>query len=397
MKKRSTLRIFVLTTLMILSGSPSLWTEATIQPIVRLISPMTDSKNLSESIHLDHNAEKPNEEPKQVKESPIKRTLPDLPTLYGECSLAVPHPSVSDISGRTLQAKTDDPIFYSEQGTYTVTWSYEFGSDGPVEQKQQIVVKDVSALLPDLMELPTISGACSVTLTPPSAFDTCKGEVFAKTYDPLVYDKPGDYSVLWIFEDGNGNATFQEQLVEIQDLVPPTIIAPEDLIFTINQDESFAPSDNLEQPEGWDNCSEVFISQNAPAFFPIGETTVTWTISDENGNSSFANQQVTVLQGETGSISSFNDLVLGRELKPGEFYLYPNPASTETNLYVGLDQASMVKIKMFDTNGRLVYTNSTQQSGNFNYTLPLEDLSAGLYQIQIGIGTQTVSKKLIKK
>ena len=37
------------------------------------------------------------------------------------------------------------------------------------------------------------------------------------------------------------------------------------------------------------------VSNNAPAIYPIGTTTVVWTVTDASGNTATASQQVTVV------------------------------------------------------------------------------------------------------
>ncbi len=332
-----------------------------------------------------------------AEKNAVRTRIADLPTLNGECSLVVPSPSIANENGRTLAATTSDDIFYSKQGSYTVTWQYDDGNGTILEQKQEVVIKDVSALTPEAVKLPTIRGDCMVTISPPAAFDNCKGRVFAKTNDPLIYDQPGEYSVLWVFEDGNGNATYQEQAVLVQDLISPLITPPADLTIRIEEREQFAIAENLGTPLGSDNCSEVVISNNAPSYFEVGITEVIWTSTDGNGNTSQAIQKITVIASVPRNGLENNRFAIQGELKPGEFQLFPNPAISETNLYVGMDQEADVKIELFDGAGRLVYERSIRRSNTFEYQIPVNNLSAGVYQVQVSVGDQIMSKRLIKK
>ncbi|KAF0239917.1 MAG: HYR domain-containing, partial [Chitinophagaceae bacterium] len=50
----------------------------------------------------------------------------------------------------------------------------------------------------------------------------------------------------------------------------------------------------LGAPVTSDNCAIASVSNNAPTVYPIGTTTVTWTVIDIHGNRSTASQQVTV-------------------------------------------------------------------------------------------------------
>ena len=43
-----------------------------------------------------------------------------------------------------------------------------------------------------------------------------------------------------------------------------------------------------------DNCGVASVTNDAPAVFPLGTTTVTWTVTDDNGNSNTCIQIVTV-------------------------------------------------------------------------------------------------------
>src|SRR5205823_13271561 len=61
----------------------------------------------------------------------------------------------------------------------------------------------------------------------------------------------------------------------------------------------------LGSPTVSDNCStpaNITVSNDAPATFPKGDTTVTWTAKDESGNTQTCTQKVTVLVDEKPSI-----------------------------------------------------------------------------------------------
>ena len=52
---------------------------------------------------------------------------------------------------------------------------------------------------------------------------------------------------------------------------------------------------NLGTPVATDNCSVATVSNNAPAIYPLGLTTVTWTVVDGSGNVSTATQLVNIV------------------------------------------------------------------------------------------------------
>ncbi len=49
----------------------------------------------------------------------------------------------------------------------------------------------------------------------------------------------------------------------------------------------------LGSPSTGDNCGVANVTNNAPGTYPIGNTTVTWTVTDNAGNMATCNQLVT--------------------------------------------------------------------------------------------------------
>ena len=76
------------------------------------------------------------------------------------------------------------------------------------------------------------------------------------------------------------------------DKVDPTITAPADIIMN---DKDVTNPINLGTPTTDDNKDVASVVNNAPATFPIGQTTVvTWTVTDTAGNTATALQNVTI-------------------------------------------------------------------------------------------------------
>lgn len=84
---------------------------------------------------------------------------------------------------------------------------------------------DVTAAVPTVGILPNVTGSCSATVsTVPTANDACAGLITGTTASPLTYNTQGTYTVVWSYNDGNGNISTQTQTVIVQDLTPPTAI-----------------------------------------------------------------------------------------------------------------------------------------------------------------------------
>ncbi len=80
-----------------------------------------------------------------------------------------------------------------------------------------------------------------------------------------------------------------------QDTEDPTITCPPDVEVYADEGEVFATNVDLGTPVTGDNCGVATVTNNAPESYPIGVTTVTWTVTDICGNETTCEQTVTVL------------------------------------------------------------------------------------------------------
>ena len=193
-----------------------------------------------------------------VDEEPPVPNDPDLPTIIGECSVTLTtEPTATDNKDGTIKGITADPLIYTEQGTYTVLWTYTDQAGNIATQTQTVIVDDTMPPSPDEDLLPAVHGECSAEITTiPTATDNCAGQITGYTLDPLSYSAQGNYEVTWIYEDENGNTATQTQTVIVKDITPPEI-------------ESISASPNVLWPPNHkmtlvvidvsvaDNCDEV--------------------------------------------------------------------------------------------------------------------------------------------
>lgn len=78
-----------------------------------------------------------------------------------------------------------------------------------------ITISITDSINPVIPTLDDLIDYCSVTLTPPIAFDNCAGSITGTT-DSLFYDQFGTHIVTWNFDDGNGNVITATQNVTIK-------------------------------------------------------------------------------------------------------------------------------------------------------------------------------------
>ena len=111
-------------------------------------------------------------------------------------------------------------------GQYTCEITGTGGCDNTVSIN--IVVGDTVAPVPNIATLPQINGDCNTVISNiPTALDNCAGTITATTTNPLSYQIPGNYTITWIYDDGNGNSSSQLQSIVISSVQIPTVSSPQ--------------------------------------------------------------------------------------------------------------------------------------------------------------------------
>jgi gliding motility-associated-like protein len=231
---------------------------------------------------------------------PVITVLPDISE---ECSVTLLPPNAYDDCKGYIVATTINSVFYDEPGEYEVSWIYDDGNGNSATQNQNIIIQDdVTPPIPELTVLPDIFEECSVTLLPPNAYDDCKGFFTATTINPVFYDQQGEYEIIWIYDDGNGNTLIQNQKVIIQDEIEPEIECIHDTIINLLKGDTvfFVVNSGLDAIY-FDNCQIDSIINNfnnsfslVNFYFPIGTTNIEWYISDVGGNFKTCNCFITI-------------------------------------------------------------------------------------------------------
>ncbi|WP_027003343.1 HYR domain-containing protein [Hugenholtzia roseola] len=132
--------------------------------------------------------------------------------------------------------------------------------------------------------------ASGVALGTATASDNC---TFTITNNAPATFPLGNTTVTWTVTDANGLTATATQIVTVVDNQNPTITAPAALNITTDAGLCTASSVALGTPTAADNCTFT-VTNNAPAAFPLGTTTVTHTVTDAAGNTATATQTVTV-------------------------------------------------------------------------------------------------------
>jgi hypothetical protein len=103
----------------------------------------------------------------------------------------------------------------------------------------------------------------------------------------------GTTNVILTVTDSKGASSTCATTITVVDEEKPSITAPANV--NVSADNSCSASNvALGTPVTADNCSVASVTNDAPAVFPAGSTTVTWTVTDGSGNTATATQVVTV-------------------------------------------------------------------------------------------------------
>jgi len=106
----------------------------------------------------------------------------------------------------------------------------------------------------------------------------------------------GTYVFTLTVTDPGGLTSEDTISITIQDTTPPALTAPPDV--TVPESDPMGTAVNLGQPTVSDICDpNPVVINDAATLFALGETIVTWTATDDSGNSSTAQQKVTVVLG----------------------------------------------------------------------------------------------------
>ncbi|MBL0128548.1 MAG: HYR domain-containing protein [Flavobacteriales bacterium] len=152
---------------------------------------------------------------------------------------------------------------------------------------------DPTITCPAAMNVNANSGctATGVALGSPVTADNCG--VASVTNNAPASFPIGVTTVTWTVTDNAGRTATCAQTVTVTDNVDPTIVCPAAVnVFT--NSGCTATGVALGTPVTADNCGVASVTNNAPASFPIGVTTVTWTVTDNAGRTATCAQTVTV-------------------------------------------------------------------------------------------------------
>ncbi len=218
--------------------------------------------------------------------------------------VAMQLPAASDICDAAPVVTSDAPALFP-LGATTVTFTATDASGNVAHATTTVTVVDTTPPIISDIPAPVVAeqnnrNGTSVILTLPRAFDVCDANPVVTSDAPAVFPL-GKTTVTFTAVDASGNASQASTSVTIVDTTPPAIThvpAPQ----TVKTSNKNGVAVALTLPTATDICDAApKVTSDAPAIFPIGTTTVTFTATDASGNSSHASTTVTVSMENTNN------------------------------------------------------------------------------------------------
>jgi Ca2+-binding RTX toxin-like protein len=150
--------------------------------------------------------------------------------------------------------------------------------------------------------------------------------------ESVTNDKPitfpfGSTTVTWTVTDTSGNISQATQVVTLVDTTDPEIIVPSDIVAEAT--DLSGTMIELGEATAHDVMGIVSVTEHPPRFFVLGETTVTWTVTDTSGNSASAIQIVTIVDTTSPIITAPDSITAEATSADSNTVALGNPVSSD--------------------------------------------------------------------
>ncbi|MBL0314378.1 MAG: HYR domain-containing protein [Flavobacteriales bacterium] len=208
-------------------------------------------------------------------------------------------------------------------GTTTVIWTVTDGSGNTATCNQTVTVTDninPTITCPANISVNVDAGTCVATvasLGTPTTGDNCSVASVTNNHPSTTYSL-GTTTVIWTVTDGSGNTATCNQTVTVTDNINPTITCPANITISAEVGVCTA-SVTVPVPTTADNCTVASVvndfnnSSNASDVYPVGTTTILWTVTDGSGNTANCSMTVTVTDNQNPTITCPANVAIGTD------------------------------------------------------------------------------------
>ncbi|KOH47098.1 hypothetical protein NC99_01410 [Sunxiuqinia dokdonensis] len=231
-------------------------------------------------------------------------------------------------------------------GETTVTWTAINGTGNEITCSFTVVVNDVSAPTFTCNDFTvTLDENNQYTITPEDlaliATDIqggCTEEATDITVsvniEEFTCETLGEQTVTVTVTDASGNSSTCETTITVVDPVDPTITCAGDVEASVQSNESCLGFVAVPAPTVADNCGITSVTNDfnnwddASGDYPVGETVVTWTVTDNDGNTATCQQRVVLISGPL----ALDDQASLEENEDVQIYVLDNDEDCDENL-----------------------------------------------------------------
>ena len=219
------------------------------------------------------------------------------------------------------------------------------------------------------------SDNCSVTTLSLDTTDFTCADLGANTVNLTVTDQ-------------SGNTSSASATVTVEDNINPTIICADG--FEVESEGGYTLPDYYSDNEvtADDNCTFTVIQTPIPGtIMPHGDYIIQFEVNDTAGNSATCFFELKVIDTTLG--------VDEQELTESDIIMFPNP----TYDYITIKNTSrleLLNVEVYDVLGKLIYRIDLKNMG-LTKEISLQNLSSGMYLIEINALNNSITKRVIKQ
>lgn len=207
-----------------------------------------------------------------------------------------------------VEISSDAPEDGFPLGTMTVTWTARDENGNEAQATQGVMVEDT---IPPVISVPADVTAEATAIRSPLSIGAATAtdifEVVVTNNAPLDGFLFGETIVSWVATDAHENESSGSQRVTVVDTTPPVITLPADVTAEANAVRSTVAIGTATATD----IFEVTVGSDAPVDgYALGDTTITWTATDEQGNESGGMQAVTVVDTTAPELTVPSDVVV---------------------------------------------------------------------------------------
>ncbi|MDZ4750756.1 MAG: choice-of-anchor L domain-containing protein, partial [Flavobacteriales bacterium] len=282
--------------------------------------------------------------------------------------VTIPFPSATSNCASTSLSRIDAVPYSSNSqwpiGSYTITYRAVAGTSGDFFDDCSFQINVVDNVSPVISSCPPnistniIGGLCGANVIVGAlvASDNCSAVTITNSFNGTSnasgFYPVGFTNVLWTVTDASGNTTTCTTVVTVVDTQIPVITScpPNQSVFTTSGACTRAVT--IPQPTVTDNCPLTYSNSfngtsNASGTYPIGTTTVTWTVTDPSGNIVTCAHTITVTDNVVPTITCPANQTVSAGINCTIAVVVPIPATSDncgvasvTNSFNGTSNAS---------------------------------------------------------